>query len=221
MKIGRKKHIKSYFFLFIVLVALPMLSEEVEIPLTEDLMREHGIISRVCLLCENGIKRIDNHEDFPAAVFNDVLHIIESFIEDYHEKLEENYIFPLFEKNKIEVALVKTLRDQHNKGRKMRGKLQKIIEGKRILSWRIKGEIKHLLWQFITMYRPHAAREDTVLFPQIRSLMSEEAFKELGEKFDDLERESLGEGGFETTVQSVERIEKQLGIYQLEQFSPA
>ena len=40
------------------------------------------------------------------------------FVEDYHEKLEENFIFPEFEKKKKLVDLVKVLREQHQAGRK-------------------------------------------------------------------------------------------------------
>ena len=70
------------------------------------------------------------------------------------------------------------------------------------------------------MYRPHEAREDTVLFPQVRSLISEQEFKDLSEKFEDLEHELFGPEGFENMIKKVEDIEKNLGIYNLDQFTP-
>ncbi len=193
--------------------------EEFEIPLTEDLMREHGILNRVLLIYEEIIKRIESNTDFSVTTLSNSVNIIKSFIEDYHEKLEENYLFPIFEKNKKEVRLVKTLKNQHIKGREITAKLQKLlaING---LDKDAKKSIKSLLQKFIKMYRPHEAREDTVLFPQVRSLISEKEFEELGEKFEDLEHELFGENGFETMVKKVENIEKELGIYNLEQFTP-
>lgn len=194
--------------------------EELEIPFTEDLMREHGILNRILLIYEEIIKRIDNNTDFSIVSLNMAIHIIKTFIEDYHEKLEEDYIFPLFEKNKKEIRLVKTLKNQHIKGREITSKLRTTLAANQSLTLKDKKIIKSLLKKFITMYRPHEAREDTVLFPQVRSFMSEKEFKELSEKFEDSEHELFGENGFEDIVNKVADIEKNLGIYQLEQFTP-
>ena len=70
------------------------------------------------------------------------------------------------------------------------------------------------------MYRPHEAREDTVLFPAIRSLMTAKEFDELGDQFEEKEHKLFGEHGFEDIVAQVAEIEKKLGIYDLAQFTP-
>jgi hemerythrin-like domain-containing protein len=70
------------------------------------------------------------------------------------------------------------------------------------------------------MYRPHAAREDTVLFPVFRSIVTPREFDELGEKFEDKEHELFGKEGFEKMVESVGEIEKKLGVYDLSSFTP-
>jgi hemerythrin-like domain-containing protein len=193
--------------------------KEYAMPLTEDLMREHGILSRVLLIYKEIIRRIEN-DDFQVVVLNKAASIIKNFIEEYHEKLEEDYIFPMFEKNKKEISLIKTLRNQHTKGRKITKRLIKISVLKNHQDQKIKSEINKLLNQFIKMYRPHAAREDTILFPEVRSLIAEKEFNELGEKFEDMEHKLFGEDGFESMVKKVECIERELGIYQLEQFTP-
>lgn len=194
--------------------------KEFEIPLTEDLMREHGVLNRILLIYEEIIKRIDTTTDFPLSALSKTVTIIQSFIEDYHEKLEENYVFPLFEKQNKEIRLVKTLRKQHRKGRAITAQLKEIITAKKSLSLNDKKKIKNLLQKFIIMYRPHEAREETVLFPQVRSLISEQEFEKLGEKFEDLEHKLFGEYGFESMVEAVAILEKELGIYSLEQFTP-
>ena len=198
---------------------LPYQKEEFEIPPTEDLMREHGVLNRVLLIYDEIVKRID-HGDFPIEELSQSVSIIKEFIENYHEKLEEEHIFPLFEKAKKEVKLVKTLRNQHNKGREITNRLQHISQLKNKKDPKITKETQSLLKKFIKMYRPHEAREDTVLFPQVRSLISENQFKELGERFEKMEHDLFGKEGFEGIVKKVEAIEKKLGIYQLEQFTP-
>jgi hemerythrin-like domain-containing protein len=70
------------------------------------------------------------------------------------------------------------------------------------------------------MYRPHAAREDTILFPALRTIVSKKEFDDLGEEFEDKEEKLFGEGGFEKVVAHVAELEKTLGIYELAQFTP-
>ena len=70
------------------------------------------------------------------------------------------------------------------------------------------------------MYEPHEAREDTVLFPALRSVVSKHEFDALGEDFEKKEHQLFGEEGFEKMVERVASIEKSLGIYELAQFTP-
>jgi hypothetical protein len=70
------------------------------------------------------------------------------------------------------------------------------------------------------MYRPHEAREDTVLFPGLGKLLPAKRLRELGEQFEKEEDRLFGEEGFEKVVDQVAAIEKKLGIYDLDQFTP-
>jgi hemerythrin-like domain-containing protein len=193
--------------------------EEFDVAPDADLMREHGVLNRVFLIYEEIIRRINNQEPFAIATLDKAVNIIRSFIEEYHEKLEEDYIFPLFEQHKRELSLVATLKKQHSRGREITAALKKLTLRDHLTQKDTKN-IKRLLKAFITMYRPHEAREDTVLFPQIRSLLSQKQFQELGDTFEKLEHEFFGEDGFESVVKKVADIEKELGIYILEQFTP-
>ena len=74
--------------------------------------------------------------------------------------------------------------------------------------------------QFIRMYNPHEAREDTVLFPAFRGIVSAHEFDSLGEDFERKEDEPFGDDGFEKMVDKVAQTEKKLGIYDLAQFTP-
>ena len=136
--------------------------------------------------------------------------LVRKFVEDYHEKLEEEHLFPRFEKAKKLVDLVAVLRDQHKAGRVLTDFIlahastaPKEAEERRALTSRLR--------LFIRMYRPHEAREDTVLFPAIRSIVSPHEYGALGEEFEDKEHELFGEGGFEEVVASVAGLEKATG----------
>lgn len=194
-------------------------TSEEEISLTEDLMREHGVLSRLLLIYEEISLRVE-HDENVLKILDQAASIIQDFIQNYHEKLEEDYVFPPFEKHKKQVHLVKTLRKQHTRGRLITSKLKQIAHINGLLDKKTKKLTTNLITKFVRMYRPHKAREDTILFPQIRSLISKKEYKELGEIFEDTEHELFGEKGFFSIVSKVEILEKKLGIYNLEQFTP-
>ena len=69
------------------------------------------------------------------------------------------------------------------------------------------------------MYEPHAAREDTVLFPALHEIVSRSEYDALGEDFERRERRTFGGDGFEHAVADVEAIERAIGIENLAQFT--
>ena len=73
---------------------------------------------------------------------------------------------------------------------------------------------------FVRMYEPHEAREDTVVFPAFRQLVPAGELADLGQQFADLERQQFGTDEFTAMVTRVAGIEQNLGIYDLDQFTP-
>lgn len=199
----------------------PMESQkEEEVSAVEDLMREHGVLRRIMLVYDLAQARLSTSAEFPIETIKDSAGVIRQFIEEYHEKLEEEHVFPLFEKGGPLADLAKTLRRQHEAGRKV---TQFILENANAQAAKEEAMRKVLaqhLAMFTRLYRPHAAREDTVLFPAIRQAMTPTQYDKMGELFEDREVQLFGEGGFEKMVDRVAQIEKALGIYDLEQFTP-
>ena len=190
--------------------------EEEDVSPAEDLMREHGVLKRVLLIYRNIIDRIDNKRDFPPGVVMSSAKLIRSFVEDYHEKLEEDYLFPRFKKANKLVDLVDVLNTQHQKGRTLTDRTMQFAKdaGQR-------ANLRDALHQFVRMYEPHEAREDTVLFPAFKKIVSKHEYDALGEEFEKKENELFHGDGFEKNVDAVARLEKQLGIYDLSQFTPS
>ena len=184
----------------------------------EDLMREHGVLARALLVYDEISLRIDNGKEFPVDALYETARLIQRFVENYHEKLEENYLFPRFEKTGRFVDLVKVLLAQHQAGRRLTSQI--LALPLKSLTADEKGRLKLYLGAFCRMYRPHKAREDTVLFPAFHTLVSAEQLDALGESFEDKEVELFGAGGFEKIVDEVAGIEKRLDIYDLSQFPP-
>jgi len=194
--------------------------EKEEVSPAEDLMREHGVLKRVLLIYEEAIRRMTANQELPVETVADSAKIIRNFIEDYHEKLEENFLFPRFEKAGKLTDLVKTLRDQHQAGRRVTDLTLGLAKQSTIKNADERAQLADSLRQFVRMYNPHEAREDTVLFPAFRKIVSANEYASLGEDFEKKEHELFGEDGFEKMVGKVTNIEKKLGIYELAQFTP-
>lgn len=187
---------------------------EEDVSTNEDLMREHGVLNRILLIYDEAIRRIQRKEQFDPGVITKSAGLIQRFIEDYHEKLEENYLFPRFEKAGKLVDLVKTLRAQHAAGRNVTGSILASVKAGDLNASAVS------LATFVRMYRPHEAREDTVLFPALHDIVSKHEYGALGEQFDAIERKTFGGDGFDMAVDQVTELEKQFGIYDLAQFTP-
>ncbi len=190
--------------------------EEEEVSTNEDLMREHGVLKRVLLCYDEVIRRIRTKQDFPPQAITDSAGIIRKFIEDYHEKLEEDHLFPRFRKAGKLVDLVNVLYAQHQAGRRITERV--LAAPLKTTEARIK--VADDLAAFIRMYAPHEAREDTVLFPELHKIVSPHEYDAMGEQFENIERQTFGGEGFELYVDKVAVVEKQLGIYDLAQFTP-
>ena len=186
----------------------------------EDLMREHGVLNRILLIYDEHIRRLDAKQDFDPVVLAGAAGIIRRFVEEYHEKLEEDYLFPRFRKAKKHVDLVDTLLSQHQVGRRVTAQIEQLAVAAALRDDAKKRQLGDSLRAFVRMYRPHEAREDTVLFPAFRGIVSAHEFDALGEEFEKKEDQLFGDEGFFKVVGQVEELEKKLGIYELAQFTP-
>ncbi|HEX4456516.1 MAG TPA: hemerythrin domain-containing protein, partial [Polyangia bacterium] len=93
---------------------------------TEDLMREHGVLRRLLLVYGEVIRRVDaNQEVAPDSVAHSA-QIIRVFIEDYHERDEEELIFPRFQRAGKLTDLVSVLLLQHQAGRKLTATIERL-----------------------------------------------------------------------------------------------
>jgi hemerythrin-like domain-containing protein len=194
--------------------------EEEDVSPNEDLMREHGVLVRCVVIYRETMRRIDAKQDFPPDVIAGTAKLIRSFVEDYHEKLEEDQLFPRFRKAGKLVDLVEVLKTQHQKGRIVTDKILQMANASVVKNH---DDLMNLRWHmdmFVRMYEPHEAREDTVLFPEFRKIVSRHEYDALGEDFEKKENQLFGGEGFEKNVDQVAELEKRLGIYDLAHFTP-
>jgi hemerythrin-like domain-containing protein len=116
--------------------------------------------------------------------------------------------------------LVETLKTQHRAGRAVTAEILSLSQPDMFRLIENRQKLRSACQSFIRMYRPHEARADTVSFPALRTILSAKQVESLGDRMEEEEKKVLGDEGFVKSVDQVTRIEKQLGIYELAQFTP-
>ena len=195
--------------------------KEPEVTATEDLMREHGVLRRALLVYSEIIPKIranaatlDAHALYNAGV------LFRDFGENYHEKmLEEQHIFPVVHKSGGQIAtLTDVLLAQHKRGREITSYLLAVTRSGRIASGNAEP-LARSLEAFVLMYRNHAAREDTIVFPAWKTHFSDKQLDELSDQFEDIEHKMFGKDGFDDAVGKISAVEAALGFADLSQFT--
>jgi hemerythrin-like domain-containing protein len=199
--------------------AITKKENEKEVGAVEDLMREHGVLRRILIVYSETAKRL--HEQISGTIYgplNKAAQLFHDFGENYHEKmLEETYIFPAVAKTTGETSgYPEILIAQHRRGREITDYILSSTNVKKPVDV---NQLILAMDTFVRMYRPHAAREDTIVFPAWKQALTEEQLDEMGDKFEGIEHQQFGEDGFEKAVKQIADIETQLGLADLAQFT--
>lgn len=191
---------------------------EDEVTPPEDLMREHAVLDRIMLIWERGMRRMTEGEDIDPAIFVQSGSIVRDFVHGYHEKNEEELVFPHFRTAGRMVDLVNILVVQHGAGRMLTERI--LVTAPQARTREPREGLNRDIQAFITMYRPHEARESTDLFPTLRTLVTGDAYDDIAGEMEKRERQRFGADGFEKIAKKVAEVEKVIGVHDLEVFTP-
>ncbi|MFL6567360.1 MAG: hemerythrin domain-containing protein, partial [Burkholderiales bacterium] len=183
---------------------------------------EHGVLRRALLAYSAAASRLRGGQakDVPAKTLADAASLFRAFGEDYHERaLEEKHVFPVVERTKGDAARYPAiLKAQHERGRAITGYISSATRSGRIAA-ADQAPLGKALDAFVLMYEHHAAIEDTVVFPAWKDALPDKEYKELSERFEELEHKMFGRDGFEEAVKRVSAIELDLGLSELASFT--
>lgn len=195
--------------------------KEKDVTANEDLMREHSVLRRAMLVYGEVARRLQHDAGkVDAAALQKTARLFREFGEDYHErKLEEKFIFPAVRKLKGPVAQYPDiLQQQHDRGRELTAWVLQVSRNGSIASGNAQPLAK-ALQEFNLMYEHHTAREDTDVFTAWKDSLSDKAYKEMGERFESIEKQVFGHDGFEDAVKQIAAIEAGLGMSSIAQFT--
>jgi hemerythrin-like domain-containing protein len=192
-----------------------------EVTATEDLMREHGVLRRALLVYTAAANKLRvAPASVPPEALQKTARLFRAFGEDYHEKkLEEPYIFPAVKKAGGPAAgYPDILVVQHDRGREITDYILSVTQEAKLGAANAEP-LARAMESLVLMYRNHAAREDTIVFPAWKKALPEKELHEMGEKFEEIEHQQFGEDGFETAVKQIGEIEGMLGLADISQFT--
>jgi hemerythrin-like domain-containing protein len=191
---------------------------KVAVSANENLMQEHGVLIRLLLVSREAVRRLGGGDGAAAKILREGGGVIEGFVGEGHERIEEMHVFPKFQGSGRLPDLVRVLNDQHEAGRAMTKRILQLARTEAMNPGEIE-EAGRLVASFERMYYPHLAWEDSVLFPAFRASMTEAAYERMGERFEQDERELLGEDGEEKALATLADLEKELGLSDLSRFT--
>ena len=184
-----------------------------EVTPSEDLMREHGVLRRILFVYDEARDRLIAGTGVPLDALGNAAALMQRFGHDYHEKMEEQHVFPVFEHAQRLAKMTAVLRVQHEQGRALTAEISKLAASG--LDAGSRAQLIATLRRIGRTYAAHAAREDTELFPELRGLVGAKAYAELGEQLEETEHEMLGEHGFQGAVKTISGIEQAFGVADL------
>jgi hemerythrin-like domain-containing protein len=180
----------------------------------EILSRNSAVLQRVMLVYENGIRRAVDGEDIDPTVFVQCAEVARDFFHNFHEKAEQELVYPVFTKAGRMVDLVNALSAQQGEGRKL---TDRIIDGAPKIHTKeqreaLAGDIK----SFIDLYRPHLAREETDIFPTLHHLVTADEYGRMAAELLKRETAAFGQdGGFEAAIKKIAQVEAKIGMHDL------
>lgn len=190
----------------------PAMTKAIEggITATERLMRDSGVLLRILAIYEAGGRRLGGGEDIKPAIFTAAAETMRDFVHAYHEKQEDEQIFPRFRKAGRMVELVEVMMAQHASGHKLT--LQILDLAPKSGTKAERQSMIDAMQASIVLYRPHVARALTDVLPTLRTLVTPNEFDELSAALEKDETEKLGKDGFDKMAKRVEALEKRIGI---------
>jgi hemerythrin-like domain-containing protein len=184
----------------------------------EDLTCQHAVARRVLLVYQTGAAATAGSSQPPLQALATAAAMMRSMVDDHHVQLEENYLFPLFQKAGQWADLVSTLREQHAAARRLTDSILQATQG--AAGGTAPEGLARNLMAYVRMIQAHTAYEETLLYPQIRVVASEADYDRFQRTLQEADRKKLGPEGVAGLLDKVAALEKSVGITSLAQFTP-
>ena len=183
----------------------------------ETLMLDHAVEERLLLVYAEIADRLAAQVDRAVVgLLRQSALAVRRFAEDYHQKFEEQQVFPPLAGRAELGPLLSTLKAQHSAGRALTDKILAATASPPAAGRDLAAACR----AFVRLRRPHMAREATQVFQVLYDCLAEKKVEQLGEALEARQEEQLGQSGLEKLLAQIAAIEKELGLDDLNKFTP-
>jgi len=172
----------------------------------QDLMHEHKAILIALDVMEKMHERVQNDKEMNSEDIKEILDFLRVFADKCHHGKEEGILFPALQDAGIlkQEGPIELMLAQHAQGRKLIRRMQTSIENKPI----DKHAFIFAASSYVNLLRNHREKEDTMLFPLSDAKLSAEMQKKLLVKFENLEKNVIGEGRHEALHKTLDKLSR-------------
>ena len=179
---------------------------------TEALKKDHRLIEKMLDILQKTAKKLDQGGDAPAEALKNVSVFIKTFADNYHHGKEEELLFKAMEEKGFprEGGPIGVMLIEHDEGRGYSHALAESIEKYSAGDNSAKKAIAENARNYSDLLSQHIPKEDGILYMMADNILSESFQEELLKKFDVVEKEKLGDGGWQKYAGLVDQLAKDL-----------
>ena len=179
---------------------------------TEALKKDHRLIERMLDLLQNLAKKFDQGGDVPADSMKNISGFIKTFADNYHHGKEEELLFKAMEERGFprEGGPIGVMLIEHDEGRGFARALADGIEKYAGGDSNYKKTVAENARNYSDLLSQHILKEDGILYMMADNVLPEPFQEELLKKFDVVEKEKLGEGGWQSYADIVDQLAKEI-----------
>lgn len=181
---------------------------------TEILKEEHKEIRRMLKILGKVSEKLKSGERVERDILEKVLEFIKVFADRCHHGKEENLLFPAMEEAGIprEGGPIGVMLYEHEVGRNAVKGMKEGIEEFYKGNENARKKISENAETYIELLDSHIYKEDNILYPMADMHLSEEQQDELFEKFEEVEKNTIGEGKHQAFLELIENLENYFNI---------
>ena len=175
---------------------------------TETLEAEHRLIQRVVATMAQIADAVEQGRVVEVPVLRELVRFLKTFGDECHHAKEETALFPMLELKGVPLAgcPVAVLHNDHLKGRVLVGELSDAIEAYAAEDRSGRRSVIPALRALVAFYPDHIWKEDYLLFPLARKVLSSMDERILTQHFEQLEA-GVGSGAHQRYEQFVKELE--------------
>jgi hemerythrin-like domain-containing protein len=187
----------------------------------EVLSRDHGLMRRILFIYEEVIRRCCPTEDLPTELIRQAAENYRKLANDFHQKLEDEFLFSPMAQAGNSVDLIDVLSQQHIADQRLTGRLLRLTSASIFKNDSNRSETRNILCNQARMMSRHMAWEESELFPAFFAMVSTKDYRDLSEIFARRQEQIFGCEGINAVISDIADMENTLGIHNVGGFTPA